>query len=316
MAELSEALAAKLGPLRPFVENTATLRRPQRRLYSSCLRASFVKAFEFVDFATKQQSDNAFFLASGLRGIAEDVIFFRFLSRFPHESRQQVVSNMMELTVRRNLEKQTSFFGTFRPFQPVLSSSNKDKRIFVDDLRSFWKANGWPSLNRDVPPVREMAEKSDPGILEVVYDFIYRLTSGVVHFNPQVLLRSGWGNTPTCMTFSSRNMGLYYLALSQVYGSYLLCLYFELFGRFLRPDRVEKAAVVALREHLLQILRWPEMVTYEEMNVSVPQPRVAPSLLFHGVAIINKKGFISGAKTLLALDEARRLRSTSKLSKK
>jgi len=29
-----------------------------------------------------------------------------------------------------------------------------------------------------------------------LYDFIYRLTCDVVHFNPQVLLRSGWGDLP------------------------------------------------------------------------------------------------------------------------
>ena len=318
MTELSESLATKLDPLRPFVERTATIHRPTRRLYSSCLRASFVKSFEFVDFATKQQSDNAFFLAPTLRGITEDVILLRFLSRFPHQSRQEVVRNLMNFNVHRKLEEQTSFFSKFRPFQPVLPLSNISQAKFSDALRSFWQANGWPSFNgRDVPPVRQIAERSDPGILEVVYDFIYRLTSDVVHFSPQVLLRSGWGKAPVCATFSSRNMGSYYLTLNQVYGSYLLCLYFELFGLFLRPDKEEKAAVVALRKLLLQIFRWPEMVTYEEMNVPVPRPPVVPNLLIHGAyTLIMEKGFISGAKELLARKEARLVRSTRKPSQK
>lgn len=316
ISEFSEALATILDPMRPFVERSSTIRYPLRRLFSSCLRASFVKTFEFVDFAAKQQSDNAFFFAPVLRGVTEDVIFFRFLSRFPHKHRQQVVSNLMAATVHKKLEEQGSFFHKFRPFQPVLSKHNIDDQRASDDLRLFWQANGWPSLKHYIPPVREMAEKSDPGILEVVYDFIYRLTSGVVHFNPQVLLRSGWGNVPISTTFSSRNMGPYYLALSQVYGSYLLCLYFELFGRYLRPNNEEKSAVEELRRHLLLILRWPEMVTFEEMNVAVPKPPMWPNLLFYGINVsIMEKGFISGAQKLLA-KETRQTRSTTKPSKK
>ena len=101
----SEVLATKLEPLRPFAERISTIRRPLKRQYSACLRASFVKSFEFVDFATKQQSDDAFFLAPVLRGITEDVIFLRFMSRFPHNSRELVIHNRQLLEVHNDLEK-------------------------------------------------------------------------------------------------------------------------------------------------------------------------------------------------------------------
>ena len=300
----SEALAAKLDPLRPLAERVATVRYPVKKLYSSCLRASFVKAFEFVDLVSKQEYDTAFFFAPVLRGITEDIIVLRFLSRFPHECREKVVKNLQFYLVHRNLERQKSFFQTFRSFQRVLSSPSVSSESALGDLRSFWQTNGWPNLKDHMPPTRQIAEKSDPGILEVVYDFIYRLTSDIVHFNPQVLLRSGWGVAPREATFSSKNMGKYYLSMSRVYGSYLFCLYFELFGRFLRPNQKEKAGVIGMREYLLGIPRWPEMITFEEMNFELPRPSSIVLRALHNV--IMKDGFISGTKRLIALHENHR----------
>lgn len=309
----SEVLATKLEPLRPFVKRISTLRLPVKRYYSSYLRASFVKSFEFVDFATKQQSDDAFFLAPALRGITEDVIYFRFLSRFPDKEREKVVHNLHLLRVHNQVKQQSTFFLKFRPFQLVVSKSHINKQKISGELLSFWQANGWPHLNRlnrdGAPAVREIAEKSDPGILEIIYDFIYRLTSGLVHFNPQVLLRSGWGyapagDTPDRIIFSCSHMGHYYLELSQVYGSYLLCLYFELFDEFLRPNKKEKAAVTALRVHILERYRWPEIVTYEEMNFDppIPWPHVVLKGMYDNMM---EKGFIQGAKEIIGLDAQR-----------
>ena len=310
MTNASRDLTTKLDPLRPFVKRIATVRSPMQKLYSYFLRASFVRAFEFVDIASKQKSNSAFFLVPALRGITEEIIYLRFLSRFAHESREQVVYNMIQLEVEKGLKYQKSFFQTFRPFQPILPLATIDTTDIKDQLRSFWQKNGWPRLNQEIPPTREIAEKSDPVLLHIVYDFIYRLTSGTVHFNPQVLLRSGWGNDSACITFSSRNMGAYYLAVSQIYGSYLLCLYFELFGRFLRPNQKEKYAVKEVRGYLLSVFRWPEMITFEEMNIDVPQPKYWPTAIIHVIYnTVMEDGFISGAEQIIQLNEQQRSRS-------
>ena len=310
MKNASRELATKFDPLRPFVERIATVRSPMKRLYSYFLRASFVRAFEFVDLASKEKSDSAFFLVTALRGITEDIIYLRFLARFPHESREQVVYNMIQLEVEKGLKYQKSFFQTFRPFQPILPLATIDTTDIKDQLRSFWQKNGWPHLNQEIPPTREIAEKSDAVLLHIVYDFIYRLTSGTVHFNPQVLLRSGWGNVPGKVTFNSRNMGSYYLAVSQIYGSYLLCLYFEFFGRFLRPNQKEKSAVKELRKYLLSVFRWPEIVTFEEMNIDVPQPEFWPTAIIHAIYnTIMEDGFVSGAREIIHLRDNQRVRS-------
>ena len=242
-----------------------------------------------------------------LRGITEDIIYFRFFSRFPSRTRESVMGYMMGFGLQEKLEWQNVFFQTFRPFQPVLPPTSVEKEEIAERLRLFWQENGWTSLrNREVPPIRQIAEKSDPGFLEVVYDFIYRLTSDAVHFSPQILLRSGWGNLPIDTTFSSSHMGPYYLAVNQIYGSYLLCLYFEFFGEFLEPNQKEENAVVELRKYLLEIPRWPEMVTFEEMNV--PDPLAKYNIILRAMltfmmkeksSIMAENGFISGAKQML-----------------
>ena len=298
MTNVSSELTTKLDPLRPFVERIATVRYANKKLFSSILRASFARAFEFVDLVSTQKSISAFFFAPALRSITEDIILLRFLSRFPHEVRQQTLDNMLDLIVADALCKQEAFFLTFRPFQPILPAASMDVQKVKkarDELRSFWRNNGWPKLNRDMPQTSQIAEKLDPGVIHVVYDFIYRLTSGTVHFNPQVLLRSGWGNVPIETTFSSRNMDPYYLMLSRIYGSYLLCLYFELFGRFLRPNKIEKAAVKELRKHLL--------------SVDVPQPKYWPTALIYAIYTMDMEdGFISGAEQIIHLNENQRSR--------
>ena len=319
MTNVSSELTAKLDPLRPFVKRIATVRYANKKLFSSILRASFVRAFEFVDLASTQKSISASFFAPALRSITEDIIFFCFLSRFPHEVRQKTLNNMLDITISDTLHRQEAFFQTFRPFQPILPAASMDiqkVRKARDELRSFWQNNGWPNLNlnRDIPPTRQIAEKSDLGVLRVVYDFIYRITSDTVHFNPHALLRSGWGDVPREAIFSSRNTGGYYLAMSCIYGSYLLCLYFELFSNFLKPNQKDKDGIVGIREYLLGIPRWPEMITFEEMNLDLPRPRSFSARLLYAIHhVIMKDGFISGAKQMIALRETQRSRSSKEV---
>ena len=101
-------------------------------------------------------------------------------------------------------------------------------------------------------------------------------------------------------------MGPYYLAVNQVYGSYLLCLYFEFFGEFLQPNQEEENTVTELRKYLLERPRWPEMVTFEEMNV--PDPLAKYNIILRAMlvfmikeksSIMVEDGFISGAKQIL-----------------
>lgn len=305
-------LVGKLEPLRNLAERIATVSSMEDPFFN-CLASSFTKAFEFTDMASKQEPAGAFFLVPALRAITEDIIYLCFLSPFPLEIRKQVVADMQLLNLSKKIRQQNAFFEIFRPFQPALPPIDFDEEEIGNRLRSFWRENGWPRLHdREVPPVRQIAQKSDPELLQAVYDFIYRLTSNTVHFDPQELLRTGWGNLKGHMVFCSGHMGPYYLAVNRIYGSYLLCLYFELFDQFLKPNPEETNAVVELRRYLLDIPRWPEMITFEEMGVPVTHP--GEELLKRGkfgriatIHLIEKKlrdtiaekGFISETEKML-----------------
>ncbi len=307
----AEALHSMLHPLRSLVKRMATVSSPENP-FLNCLISSFVKAFEFADLASKQKPETAFFIVPTLRSITEDIICLRFLSPFPNKIRKRVVTDMQLLELSKKSQEQNAFFETFRSLQPVLPPMNFNEREIKNRLRSFWRENGWPNLqNKEIPSVRQIAEKSDQGLLEVVYDFIYRLTSSMVHFDPQILLRAGWGKIPEGpIIFSCAHMGPYYLAASRIYGSFLLCLYFEFFGQFLTPDKEEERAVAEIRRYLLLVCRWPEMVTFEEMNLPVPLTKSNIILRAMITIMMEEKcspmlenGFIAGAKQMLKKKE-------------
>lgn len=272
--ENAKSIISLLEQLRPFVESVTTAKVRRNNFFSPCLRASFSKAFDFVDHAFKQTDDDlTYFQVAGLRSICEDIIYLSFGATLSPPDRETIIKGLMYLEVNKRINQQVDFFGKFRPFQPVLNQGIPTKVLekTKDEMRGVWQANGWRNISRGrSPATREIADKVDPGVLGIVYDYIFRLTSSLVHFNPQVLLRTGWGDIENTMTFSTRHMGPYFMALSQVYGIFLFCLYFEYFGRFLRPGAANRSLVAALRKDILMRSRWPEMITFEEMNVELP----------------------------------------------
>lgn len=308
MKDKSEVLIATIESLRPFVEKFSKVEFDGDILFESCLRSSFVKAFTLLDLVIRQDSEDTFFLVPALRSITEDIIFLVFLSRSPLEDRESVIRNLIRIDMHERLKQQQSFFKKFRPFQQILTPAGTDSTELdkaKQELCEFWKNNGWKNYKKwDPPPVREMAQKSSITLLEFAYDFIYRLVSGSVHFQTGWLFRSGWGGASNEVTFSPKNMSTYYSTVIQVYGSCLLCLYFELFDGFLNPSQDENKSISNLREHILTLHRWPEIVTFEEMNIAVPQYDGYPDFLFRALyCVLMAEGFVSGAEKLPDLDE-------------
>jgi hypothetical protein len=122
-----------------------------------------------------------------------------------------------------------------------------------------------------------------------LYGYLYSATSRWVHFSPHLLLRMGWGGTPedtnehTTWHFTTRNFAQYYAEFNRVYSLYLLI-------RLLRGPAgellsAEAAHTVAeLERQLTEVLRWPEVVTFEEMNLKGPHPlmRIAYKIAHEG----------------------------------
>lgn len=265
-----------LKELRQFIitRSSWTIRKDQ--MFGALIRASLSKSYEFCLEAHKpSKRDSAFFLAASLRSICEDLIILAYMTRMKRDDRERLTTLLMQHELAARLKSQSTFFKVARPDQPILSPDHlrgmKSIELIENDIRSIWIANGWPRLNKAwMPSTRQIAEKYHLNLLTTLYEYIFRLTSATVHFNPQSLLRSGWG-TETKTNFSPRNFNGYYEAYIRTYSTLLFCFYFELFGRFIRADADTKRIVTDMRELLLSEARWPEMVTYEEMNLSPPR---------------------------------------------
>ncbi len=264
-------ISKQCGKLKLFYQKSKRGRAEENWLFQNCVNASFAKTYEFnvlANSATKKQS--AFFLTAGLRSICEDLILLRYLGALSEDNRNRFIHLSMQHEVLANLKDQKVFFSENRPFQIVLDAPNDfEVQIAkaVANLQTFWKERGWNLGGKQtMPQIRQLAERRG---VETLYDFIYRLTCDVVHFNPQVLLRSGWGKLPD-VEFSTRHFEPYYQDFAVIYGSLLFCLYFQLLKRFLKPDRKTMKTVKRIRKMLDAVNRWPELVTFEEMNVRPP----------------------------------------------
>ena len=280
--------------LEQYVLAIAQAGPPKGRHFSICLRASFAKCYDFNLFVWDEyNSSGAFFWLPMLRGICEDIIVLNYAQKIPPREREILFSRLMQHDIHTRLTTQEAFFSVTRPLQPVLKPwmTTSAVETLEDDIRSIWRAHGWPRMNRGVIPViRQIAEKDRDEVLTKLYDYLYRLASHTVHFNVGALFRTGWGDKlGSRHTFSVKHFNDYYAACGRVYGAYMFCAYFELFARFLRPGKTIKPRIDDIRNSILSIIRWPEMVTFEEMNIPVPKPNILVNALSVVVSQESKK---------------------------
>ena len=242
-------------------------------MFRGVLKASFVKCFEFAKFVHAKQiegaDEGAFFMSGALRGLSEDLIALKFIRRLKRKDRDAVVQIEMMSSTSQLIDKQTHFFRKSRPFQPVLTKSfdaaeldkAKDRLTAIGQSSNLWHTA------RKLPPIEQMANTVK---LKLFYDFIYRMTSRFVHFNVGVAVRTGWGGSPKAITFSSTNFCRYYLELNQIYGLYIFVTFCRTFRKDLAlPDSFMKN-VAAINSIIDNRLRWPEAVTFEELNQPNP----------------------------------------------
>jgi|GEM_PF-2354592 len=241
------------------------------------LRAAFAKCFDFNVAVRESLLDpRVVFCLPSLRGICEDLIVFGFLKQIDVADRDRLLRLLATHGMATRARIQSDFFATVRPQQKVIHRILSDSEItdLENEIRSIWKANGWANLNRGVmPKTRQIAEKQGSDILLCLYDFLYRLTSGTVHFDVQSLVRTGWGEHPE-YTFSTQHFNLYYAGFARAYGAFLFVSYFEMFPDLLSTTEEETASVDAIRDWLNYVPRWPEMVTFEELNIKPPEHNI------------------------------------------
>lgn len=289
-----------LAKLKPLVEmlRKISLDDPPVKNF---IKASFIKAYEFAQFAHgRLNHDFAFHCLGGLRSICEDLIILKFVEGLESKDQETALIGTMEQSVDDSIHRQVPFFATFRIGQPILNISVDSKTLAKrkSDFIRLWQINGWPK-KKDAkwPPTSQIAHKVGPGTIDVMYDYIYRLTSDVVHFSPRALLRTGWGEDAGTKNFeiSTANLGPYYTRFCRVYGIFLLTVYFEFFGDMLGMDDTVALHVRRLRYSLIMQNRWPEMITFEEMNIPLPAGNPFAHFTHSVLATQFEDGFITQA---------------------
>lgn len=259
------------------------------------IKAAFSKCIEFNVIVNRDRSNNdeAFLFLSGLRGIAEDLIVLKYSLKFSSSTRATYFQKLRELNLRQGILAQKSFFASNNPFQYVVGirDSIQEAQAKYDDarkaLQEFWKANGFP---KNGPSVKDMSEAVG---LATVYNYIYFAASNFVHFNPHALLRTGWGPIDGPFTFSIGHFGGYYRDLAAVYGAILYLGFAVSFGSLLQKEGELRTGITEIESILVRTPRWPELVTFEELNM--PGPEYDSSLLMHallGIKDESKKGFL------------------------
>jgi Family of unknown function (DUF5677) len=240
---------------------------------SGCaLRASLVKSVEFAVLANGDDtSAHSFFITATLRGICEDLIVLTFLDKLSVEDRNRAMALLSRSELAESIEAQGEFFEAMRPWQPVIKPSNQGVSETESELRQISTKLGWPG-KKPWPTVWFMAKAAS---LTAVYSYLYSATSKWVHFSPHVLLRMGWGGKPynandeTEWIFTTANFAKYYTEFNQVHSLLLLLRLLRGPAAQLLPSFTEDT-IVALQKRLDDVVRWPEAVTFEEMNVRGP----------------------------------------------
>lgn len=282
--------------LKPFKEKISNVKPRHDRLFQIFVKASFVKTYEFIfDVYNPKQNFNAFFIVPNLRGICEDLIVLGFLNSINKTDRSELTRIILGHRMFKEIVDQVKFFQETRPFQEVVNSTaTRDKlRNLEGEARKIWKKYGCQNRNGAIlPNTRVLSEKQNLDLLTTVYDFLFRLTSRMVHFSPSTLMTMGWRSVKDRMRFSTKNFKEYYYLTSSIYGLYLFCLYFELFPKILRAPKEIKKHIEKFRKEILMIPRWPEMVTFEAMNL--PSPKIHLTQIMHQIIYAEKheKGFL------------------------
>jgi hypothetical protein len=271
---LTETTKQILEDLQAVVQRCATGNPSRDGSFISSIRAAFAKNFEVNAFIQSHRDPvNAFAITSALRGLCEDIIVLKFLATFTTADRDEAVGVLALKSTLEFMQEQTAFFTKYRPSQPILEAGDVSREIqgLKLRLRAFRKSYPWKK-HREWPSVREMAALTD---LLPLYNFVYAATSQFVHYSPRNLLRMGRRTSPTGKTsYSTSHLADYYNAFNRFYGPFLLITFCTTFAHRLACVDDVRPAVEKLMRHLDEELRWPELVTMEELDL----PTVAPAL--------------------------------------
>ena len=265
--QFSKNLGNVLGGFNPLVEDFSKSQSGGQNLFEKVTKAVFVKAYEFNRAIARSKSEDVYFMMSALRGICEEYIAVKFISAKLGEKKDQVIDLKFHEDLYRSAISQWKFFEKNHPIQILFYQDDfqTKKDDYTDKLRGLMTENNVQLFGKKAsfPNARNMV--AEPELLEL-HEYLYHATSSLVHFNPRILLRMGWGKSPE-ITFSVKNFNDYYKHFASFYGAYL---FVKLCRWMISVDLIDKMIESSLQkmDDLLKAQdRWPELVTFEEMNI-------------------------------------------------
>ena len=235
-------------------------------------RSAIAKCLDFNIVANQKQKvdEISFFLVSNIRVICEDLLYCAYFKKIDDFQAREIALAMQEFSLRRSILAQTRFFSKNNSVQPTLGGlqDSKDQSSQIlkkkNYLKSLWQKQ---NLGRvESPNLRALSSKVG---LKSTYYYVYHMSSNFVHFNPSHLLRLGWGPNEGPFSFSINHFSGYYSNVSRFLGAILFlgfcCLFSDKFNNSFSEffDRF-------ITEKLESGIRWPEIITYEEMNIELP----------------------------------------------
>ncbi len=263
-------------------DRTASLETLRKDAYLCCLRAAFSKLLEFNIYThSSRKHDHIFFDLATLRGCCEDLIFLSYLKTFHPRTRSRMISIITREKLERSIKAQTVYFTRNRSKQWIIKHSIKESTETIGQARI--------ELNKTIkrykkistfPSIKQMSLET--GFSEL-YDSLYHATSNLVHFNPNVLLRTGWGDSES-FQFSIKNFQNYYRHFCCVYGGILFIHYVHKFTNLMTKEtKLLRSLAKEIEATIEGHPRWAELVTFEEMNIKVDE---YPNFLFVAISMV------------------------------
>lgn len=256
----------KLSELKDSIEQSCRVSNHDGA-FSLALICSFSKSIGLaLEIENSTFENKSFWISSALRSICEDLIVLSFIDKNFRTEADEIVKLQLNVDTKKSLEAQDEFYSKYRPQQPIIkpkdSSSNPEDR-----LRVIYK-NHIQGKKQYKPSVWAMAKDQDLGIL---YSYLYHATSRFVHFSPNTLLKMAWYNPENEESQCDPNaFNNYYYQFVKFYSIQLLS---SLVNRFPEKIIIEDKLKQSIKERLDEansIQRWPELVTFEELNADSP----------------------------------------------
>ena len=241
--------------------------------YLDVVKSAYTKCYDFAywNFSCTEY-ENAFFRIPVLRGVSEDLVVLTYLLTFEDNKRLEYLKYQMEYDTIKSLVNQKKFLNRHNPKQITIDPHSiiGEKRVNFILERPTNKNKAVDLGHKLLPSIYKMAKETG---YEELYKYLYYATSKAVHFNPDNLLKLGWGNIDEDgnikATFSYKHYQNYYLAFSSFYSIFL---FVEQSNKFRNTLVLSNSYIETVSEIEIWLKSgdWPEITTFAQMNLKLP----------------------------------------------